>query len=232
MTSFMENSSVEDLGVAWSMLPAEPWENTCSGTSGCFLWRGVEPDLSQLSAVVAENRQPLRASPGPGDDASPMPGNRDLPTLEDEMGNVYVDPHEDVVDPPPAGSPPPLVMTVQDAAGAFHRQDPGIHTKACAPAGRQFCRPLVEGVVIQCSTATAAEDHPLPVVTSEDMSFLDVAAHAPAREHGHRYVVGDVDRHSGMPATAAQAPHRSELARLDESEAFCNGVIGHASTYG
>lgn len=33
MTSFTENSSVEDLGVAWSMLPAEPWENTCSGMS-------------------------------------------------------------------------------------------------------------------------------------------------------------------------------------------------------
>ena len=36
MTSFTENSSVEDLGVAWSMLPAEPWENTCSGKSGCW----------------------------------------------------------------------------------------------------------------------------------------------------------------------------------------------------
>lgn len=53
MTSFTENSSVEDLGVAWSMLPAEPWENTCSGKVGWVADVGV---AATIAAEVSRRR--------------------------------------------------------------------------------------------------------------------------------------------------------------------------------
>src|SRR5699024_12030097 len=52
--------------------------------------------------------------------------------------------------------------------------------------------------------AAAAKNLPPTAVTGEDMRFFDNAAHAPACEHRHGYVVGDVEGHRGVPTTAAQ----------------------------
>lgn len=110
---------------------------------------GPQRDVPQLCAVPGEQVHLLNSSPRPGNDAPPVPWNRDLSVTHDESSDVRVDSHRAVVDPAAAGRPQSPGTAVQNAAGAFSCRHQGISAGRSGESHRQLCRTMGESVVLR-----------------------------------------------------------------------------------
>ncbi len=127
--------------------------------------------------------------------------------------------------PPESWTPPPTPDKIRCVAaplpGLSWWMTPG---PGASTGGRSASKSSTSAIA-----AAAAQQHPPPLSQSENMSVTPDASHAAADESRHRepgFSV-DVDAHGGEASPSAQPLRAHQLARLDQSDALSQNVVGH-----